>query len=118
MAQHNDTGRRGEELARQYLRRCGYAILHQNWRHGHHEIDIIAVKDKVLHFVEVKTRRTERYGYPEAGVTTKKLHRLMRASGAFLRLHGRGRSAQCDIVAILLVRCGEPEFFLIEDVFT
>jgi putative endonuclease len=53
MALHIKTGAEGENLADEWLRKRGYEILHRNWRHLHYEIDIIAQKDKKLHFVEV-----------------------------------------------------------------
>jgi len=116
MAQHNDTGRRGEELARIYLQDRGFAILHQNWRHGHHEIDIVAVKNRVLHFVEVKTRCSVRYGFPESAVHPKKLRRLLRSADAFLRIYAPDREGQIDVLAIVL-QGQAPDLLLIEDVF-
>jgi putative endonuclease len=117
MARHNDTGKRGEELARIYLQGRGFVILHQNWRHGHHEIDIIAVKDRMLHFIEVKTRRSIRYGFPESAVHPKKLRRLLQSADAFLRLKAPRRSGQIDVLAIVIDHKA-PELLLIEDVFT
>ena len=52
-----ETGRAGEEAAREFLRKAGYGICAMNWRSGPYEIDIIARKGDVLHIVEVKTRR-------------------------------------------------------------
>ena len=59
MADHNDLGKEGEALAAKWLKEHGYTLLHQNWRHSYHEIDIVATKEKFLHFVEVKTKREE-----------------------------------------------------------
>ena len=73
MAQHISLGKYGEQLAADFLANRGFSILHKNWRHGHREIDIIAVKDKTLHFIEVKTRRNTNFGYPEEGVNRKKI---------------------------------------------
>ena len=56
MAQHNDFGAQGEDIAIDYLRRKGYVILDRNWRSGHREIDIVARKDDTVVFVEVKAR--------------------------------------------------------------
>jgi Holliday junction resolvase-like predicted endonuclease len=61
MASHNQTGRTGEAMAAKHLIEKGFAILHQNWRHSHWEVDIIASKDNILHFVEVKARRTKSF---------------------------------------------------------
>jgi len=117
MARHNEMGKRGEQLAVIFLVRQGYAILHCNWRSAHYEIDIIAVKNKVLHFIEVKTRSTDRFGYPEASVTNKKLHHLLRAGSAFLFHSPKFKEAQCDILSIVLYKNDSPQYFLIEDVY-
>ena len=59
MAEHNDIGKKGEELAAEYLQEKGYCILERNWTNmGRKELDIIATKDDVVAFVEVKTRRS------------------------------------------------------------
>ena len=76
MAQHNDTGNLGESLAVEYLVKERYRILHQNWRHSHWEVDIIAEKNGILHFTEVKTRRTRKFGHPEDNVDRKKIRYL------------------------------------------
>jgi len=56
MAEHNKFGTEGETLAAQWLKEKGYEILQRNWRHSHYEIDIIALKNKMLHIIEVKSR--------------------------------------------------------------
>ena len=77
MAKHTDTGKVGEELAVNYFSQNGYVILHKNWRHSHWEVDIIATKDNLLHFIEVKTRTTKKFGLPEESVTKKKIQNLL-----------------------------------------
>ncbi len=72
MAHHNSTGALGEKMAIAWLVAKGFEILHQNWRHSHWEVDIIASLNNVLHFIEIKTRRTATFGYPEEDVTKKK----------------------------------------------
>jgi putative endonuclease len=117
MARHNELGKRGEALAAAFLAGRGYAILHQNWRYRHYEIDLVAIKNKQLHFVEVKTRRTYRYGFPEASLNKKKLRHLMDAAALYLRVSGHEQPAQYDVVSILLQGSEAPEFHFIEDVF-
>ena len=68
MAEHNDLGRLGEQLARDFLIAKGYQILEQNWSCGHKEIDIIAMDGKELVIVEVKTRRVQCLVDPEETV--------------------------------------------------
>lgn len=116
MAAHNQLGQKGEMLAEDYFRCKGYAILHRNWRHRHLEVDLIATKGKLLHFIEVKIRSTQKYGMPEESVTRKKLLFLMKAADAFLLLNPQYKLIQFDILAITLT-ANEPEYFLIEDVY-
>lgn len=117
MALHNQLGRQGEEMARLYLEEHGYQILHQNWRHSHYEIDIIAQKNGVLHIVEVKIRSSRSFGYPEENVTKKKFKALLHAADEFLFQHQQYRHVQYDILSISTNRNALPEYFLIEDVY-
>lgn len=117
MARHNDLGKQGEALAASYLQKRGYAILHCNWRHPPYEIDIIALKGAVLHFVEVKSRSSTTFGLPEDGVTKKKFQSLLQAADEFLFQHPQYRHVQYDILSISTFRDKAPEFFLIEDVW-
>jgi putative endonuclease len=117
MARHNDTGRQGETLAAAYLTRLGFQILHCNWRYSRYEIDIIALKNGVLHFVEVKSRSTTNYGLPEDGVTKKKFNSLLQAADEFLFQNPAYRHVQYDILSISTAKAQAPEFFLIEDVY-
>ena len=68
MATHIDIGKAGEKLAEQYLAENDYTILHRNWRFGHDEIDIIATKHNMVHFVEVKYRSSNFHSHPEEAV--------------------------------------------------
>ncbi len=115
MANHNDTGKEGEALAGKYLREIGFDILHTNWRYSRYEIDIIAVKDNILHFIEVKTRRSGKYGMPEDGVTSKKFESVSKAVEAYLEQNPDWKRIQYDTLAIMLKGDG-IEYFLIEDV--
>lgn len=117
MASHNDLGKEGEDLAVSWLQEKGYAILHRNWRHSYHEIDIIAVKNDKLHIIEVKTRKGNRYGHPEESVTKKKFKHLQRAADEFLFHHPGYKWLQYDVLAITLFGDKDPEFFLLEDVY-
>ena len=117
MALHNQLGKTGEDLAAAYLMAHGYEILHRNWRHSHYEIDIIALKGKILHFVEVKIRSSAKFGLPEESVTKKKFQSLLNAADEFLFQHPQYRHVQYDILSISTYKNQRPEFFLIEDVW-
>ena len=73
MSKHIKTGRLGEQLAVKFFEQLGYEILHSNWRCTHWEIDIIASKYDCLHFIEVKTKSSTKFGYPEEAVSKKKI---------------------------------------------
>ena len=116
MAHHNTTGKLGEQMALEYLLQKGFVILHQNWRHSHWEVDVIASYKATVHFIEVKTRRTKKFGYPEDDVTKKKVTNLINAAEEFLYLHPEWKRIQFDILSINLLRNEPADFFFIEDV--
>jgi putative endonuclease len=70
------TGRRAEAAARAYLEMRGFKILEQNFRRPNCEIDIIASKDDVVHFIEVKYRATDSQGGGLEAITASKLKRM------------------------------------------
>ncbi len=87
MAEHNEMGKEGEELAAEYLVKQGYTIEARNWRYGHEEIDIIARKDDLLLIVEVKTRRSNYFGQPESFVSFAKQKALIRCANRYIYQH-------------------------------
>lgn len=117
MATHNQLGRSGEDMATLHLAQQGYTILFRNWRYSHYEIDIIATKKNKLHFVEVKTRSSSKFGYPEESVTKRKFKFLQQAADEFLYQHPEYRWIQYDILSIIHAQNKTPEFFLLEDIF-
>jgi putative endonuclease len=117
MASHNDLGKKGEGLAMIWLKEHGYDMLHQNWRHSHYEVDIIARKEDVLHFIEVKARRSDRFGYPEEAVDNKKIQNLINAADEFLYHFPEWERIQFDVLSISLKQDGPHEYFFIEDVY-
>ncbi|MBO4670827.1 MAG: YraN family protein, partial [Bacteroidales bacterium] len=77
-------GKRGEDEACSFLVGQGHRIVRRNWRWGHLEVDVITLKDRVLHIVEVKTRSGGAMAPPESKVDAAKRRRLVRAANAFL----------------------------------
>ncbi len=102
MAEHNTLGNDGENIAIRYLQEKGYEILDTNWRHGHLEIDIIAKNGKIVIFVEVKTRSSEKWGKPEEFVHYKKRKRLVKAAEAYLIEKDLMCEMRFDIIAVIL----------------
>ena len=117
MAVHLDLGKLGEKLAEEYLIKNGYNILYRNWRYSHYEIDIIATKSNLIHFVEVKIRTSKKFGFPEESVTKKKIKSLLNAVDEFLFRHPVYKNFHLDILSISTNRNSEPEYLLIEDVY-
>lgn len=115
MISHLAVGRNGEEIARSWLLSNGYQVLHNNWRNGRKEIDLIAVKSGILHFIEVKTRRGNDFGFPEEQVTRKKIRNLQAAATAYLEENPQWRKIQFDILSIELRPAGNAIYF-IEDI--
>ncbi len=105
----HSVGRRGERLAERYLGERGYRILARNWRWRKGEIDLIVEKDQELVFVEVKTRRSHRFGPPEEAITARKQRKLIQTAYAYLNSVGRHNAQwRIDVVAIDLNRRAEP----------
>ena len=116
MAKHNELGKRGEELAAQYLTEKGYEILERNWRNKHKEIDIIAKDGESLVIVEVKTRQTDEYGDPDIAVTRQKQWRLISAANAYVFQNKLDIDTRFDIISIVF-HDDEPIIEHIEDAF-
>jgi len=103
-------GRTGERLAAERLVECGYHILERNFRCRYGEIDIVAEEDQELVFVEVKTRRGDRYGLPEEAVTARKQRTIIQVASYYLDLHESGhRLWRIDVVAVQLSVSGRLE---------
>lgn len=109
-------GTKGEQKARQFLEAKGYKICVMNWRNGHQEVDIIARHNKILVFVEVKTRSNEKYGFPEESVTSKKQELLAEAAHEYIHQSNYEGEIRFDIVSILLQQ-SNVDIYHIEDAF-
>ena len=118
MAEHNDTGRWGEQKAAEYLERKGYRILWRDWRDGHRDLDIVAVDADQLVVVEVKTRRNADYMQPEQAVDARKMRSLAVAAAKFVRTYGIEFPLRFDIVAVTGMPGSQCEISHIEDAFT
>ena len=117
MASHNDLGKRGEDIAKDYLENKEYKILKLNWRHKRAEIDIIAKHSGTLVFVEVKTRSSVDFGHPEEFVDWKKEKQFEFASLAFIEQSKHEGEIRFDIVAITFESKNSYTVNHIEDAF-
>lgn len=101
MAEHNDLGKLGEELAVDFLQKNGYEILETNWTFQKAEIDIIAQKENILAIVEVKTRSSNDFGLPQDFVKPKKIQLLVKAVNEFVIIKNLEVEVRFDIIAVL-----------------
>ncbi|HEY57677.1 MAG TPA: YraN family protein [Anaerolineae bacterium] len=96
-------GRWGEKVAARYLAARGYRILARNVRTPYGELDLIAQQGDEVVFVEVKTRTSLAFGWPEEGVTGRKLRHLAAAAQAWLGDHPNvGAVWRVDVIAVLV----------------
>ena len=109
MAKHNDFGARAEQLAAALLERNGWTILNRNWRWHRKEIDLIARRDDVVAFVEVRARSRTLHGHPLETIGWKKRRDLETAASAWVVRHARpGDSFRFDAITVLATPHGEP----------
>ncbi len=112
MSLHNEVGKIGEDLARQYLEKKGYKTLEQNYKTRFAEIDLVCEKSNGLFsksslvFVEVRTKVGEQWGTPEDTLNRQKLWKVLQNAKSYMGFKGWGESARIDAVCIVL----KPDF--------
>ena len=98
----------GEDIAVKFLKSKKFTILHRNYLKPYGEIDIVCVKDEIVHFVEVKTvsqitsKLATDSSRPEDNVHSKKLARISRVIEVYIEEHGIELDWQLDVVAVSL----------------
>ena len=103
-------GDAGEEIAARELIRRGYQVRERNWRSVEGELDIVAELGQTLVFVEVRTRRGDRFGSPEESVTPAKRAHLIAAAQSYLQAHSlQDRDWRIDVVAVEMSERGRLE---------
>lgn len=100
MAEHNELGKLGEEMAVEFLQKNGYTILQTNFVFQKAEIDIIAQKANILAVVEVKTRSSIEFGLPQDFVKPKKIQLLVKAINEYIIENDLDVDARFDIISI------------------
>ena len=117
-----ELGKLGEDISKNYLEAKGYKVIENNFRCKIGEIDIIASKEKLLAFVEVKTRRSLMYGYPQEAVNTTKIKYIKKVASYYLSQKMRIQrifsdfSFRFDVIEINFIN-EEYEINHIEDAF-
>ena len=101
MATRKEIGNKGEENAVNFLFANGYEVLERNYRFVRGEVDIIALKNSVMVFIEVKSRKNTNFGYPETFLSEPQQDRIHRAAEEYV-LHKEWQGEiRFDIIAIL-----------------
>lgn len=101
MAQHNELGKKGEQLAVDYLKAKGYEILNRNYRFDKAEVDIIAKQKETLAIIEVKTRTNTDFGDPQEFVKPKQIQRLVKAVDEYVTVNNLDVEVRFDIIAVV-----------------
>lgn len=101
MSSAHNRGRFGEELAASHLRSAGFRVLARNFRSRFGEIDIVAGRRDLLLFIEVKARRSTRFGHGLDSVDERKQRRLVQAARWYLARYGTGQErVRFDVIEV------------------
>jgi len=112
-----EKGRLGEKLAQLHLEKMGYVIIGNNYRSPDGEIDIIARKDSVLVFIEVRSKSTLDLGTAAESITSTKRQRLIKTALSYIAEHNEAGDARFDFISVWL-GYGSPSFEIIENAFS
>ena len=115
MSKNKEIGRKGESIAVDYLIKKGFTVLEKNFTYHRFEIDIIAKIKNTLVFIEVKTRQSHKFGYPEEAVDNKKIDHILDCADHYIYQIQWDGNIRFDIVSILF----KPKLLInhIEDAF-
>jgi putative endonuclease len=106
LAQHNELGKKGEQLAVDFLLENNYEIVERNYRFEKAEVDIIAKNNGFLAIVEVKTRSTADFGDPQDFVKPKQIKNLVKAVDEYVTVNDLDVEVRFDIIAIIKEKDG------------
>ncbi len=117
LSKQQDFGKKSESIATTHLKKHGYKILEQNYRTKLGEIDIIAKDKDTLVFVEVKARRSDRFGNPKYAVTSKKQRKISMVALLYMKSTKQSNvKARFDVVAISLAK-DKPNIEIVKNAF-
>ncbi|MCI0436727.1 MAG: YraN family protein [Gemmatimonadetes bacterium] len=116
MAASHEFGRECEASAARFLESAGWVILARNYRSGHAEIDLVACRDEVIAFVEVKGRAGRQFGHPLDAITPAKRREIARAARQWIARHGKPSFAyRFDAIAVTRQSAGRHSIEHIRD---
>ena len=117
MAEHNEFGKKSEELAEDFLRKKGYEILDRNFVFQKAEIDNIAKAGNCIVIIEVKARATDVFLEPQEAVTKKKIRLLVNAADEYLNQNNLIEEVRFDIISVVQAKDKAPVITHIENAF-
>ena len=109
-------GNKGEDFAAAFFESKGFRVIGRNWNCRMGEIDLIIERGEETRFIEVKTRFSTEFGYPEESITSAKLRHLARAIEMWIRENGEPKNYQADALAVLVLSGKEPQVEWIEGI--
>ncbi len=110
-------GIEGEKLAANFLLVNNYQIICQNWRYSHLEVDLIAKKDNLLVFVEVKTRKNRQSGSPDITITHAKQQRIISAAEHYIEKNNLDIEIRFDVITVFINKDSNPDIEWIQEAF-
>ncbi len=112
-------GSKGEDIATKFLKKKGYKILQRNYRCKYGEIDIIAERDNIIAFIEVRTVQTEDFGIPQDFITNAKTDHISKSALNYIKKECLfDRSCRFDLIAITFSpTLSQPKIEHIENAF-
>ena len=117
MAEHNDFGKKAEDLAAKFLQDKGYKIITRNYRFQKAEIDIIAELGTTIIIAEVKARATDVFLEPQEAVNKRKIKLIISAADQFMNERNSDQNVRFDIISVLPNNLGELQFTHLENAF-
>lgn len=99
--EHNELGKKGEEIARKWLINKSYLILETNWRHKGNEVDIIARLGNIIVVVEVKSRSSDKFNQPHDAVGIIKQRSIIRVAESYIYKNKFNMEVRFDIISVI-----------------
>ncbi len=109
-------GKKGEDRAARFLNKKGYKILERNYRTPSGELDLIALHQGAVVFIEVKTRTSDAFGAPELAVTPQKQRRMIKAALGYIK-RKKFHQVPCRFDVVAISAASEKEIELIQNAF-
>ncbi|MEO5355916.1 MAG: YraN family protein [Nitrospirae bacterium YQR-1] len=96
------TGKQGEKLAGEFIKKLGYQILEKNYKNKIGEIDIIAKDGDCVVFIEVKTRLNDTFGMPVEAVNFRKIHKIKNTALIYMKTLDNPAAVRFDVISVMI----------------